>query len=84
MMNESGKENRDQVWPAAVRWELGLGSQHSSEIVWQCSAVRAGKLYSRDLFGTRAQAEEFAAKMRENEPDQMFDVVGIKASTVWN
>jgi len=36
------------------------------------------------MFGTREEAEQFAAKMREVEPDQLFNVEAIKASTVWN
>jgi hypothetical protein len=67
-----------------VRWELGSARGHSSETLWQCDARRAGKLYQRSLFGTRAEAEEFALRMSEVEPDQMFNVEAIKASTVWN
>jgi hypothetical protein len=36
------------------------------------------------LFGTREEAEAFVEKMREMEPDQMFNVEAIKASAVWN
>jgi hypothetical protein len=81
---ESSNERRDQVWPQSVSWDLGLGSGHRSEILWRCDALRAGKLYQRSLFGSQAEAEEFAAKMRQAEPDQMFSVESIMASTVWN
>jgi hypothetical protein len=84
MTSDGGRERRDQVWPAAVHIDLGLGGQHVTEILWRCDALRAGKLYSRSLFGTRMEAEEFAAKMRQSEPDQMFNVEAIKASAVWN
>jgi hypothetical protein len=82
----AGEKNvgRDQIWPTAVRWDLGGASGHVSDILWQCDALRAGKLYHRSLFGTRAEAEEFADRMREVEPDQMFSVEAIKASAVWN
>jgi len=46
--------------------------------------LRAGKLYNRILFGTREEAEQFVSKMRETDPDQMFNVEAIKASAVWN
>jgi hypothetical protein len=52
--------------------------------VWQCDALRAGRLYQRSVFGTREEAEAFVEKMRRVEPDQMFNVEAIKASTVWN
>jgi hypothetical protein len=54
------------------------------ETLWQCDALRAGRLYQRSLFGTLEEAEAFVEKMRESEPDQMFNVEAIKASTVWN
>jgi hypothetical protein len=36
------------------------------------------------VFATREEAEAFVVKMQEMEPDQMFSVAAIKASTVWN
>jgi len=86
MTNDSGRERerQDKVWPEAVYWDLGLASAHMGEILWRCDALRAGKLYQRSLFASRGEAEEFAAKMRESEPDQMFNVESIKASAVWN
>ncbi len=80
--NESG--GRDQVWPGAVQWSLGAASGHVGETLWRCDALRAGRLYSRSLFGTREEAEGFAERMRSHEPDQMFNVEAIKASAVWN
>jgi hypothetical protein len=83
MTNDNGSERQDQVWPMAVQWDLGVGGQYR-DVLWQCDAMRAGRLYQRSLFGTQAEAEEFVAKLRENEPDQMFRVEAIKASAVWN
>ena len=74
----------DRVWPQAVNWDLGLGSAYRSDVLWRCDASRAGKLYQRSLFGTQAEAEEFARKMRDAEPDQMFSIESIMASAVWN
>ena len=84
MTDDTRSEGRDRIWPAAVRWDLGAASGHVSDVLWQCNALRAGKLYNRSLFGTQAEAEAFAMRMRESEPDQMFNVEAIKASTVWN
>jgi hypothetical protein len=75
---------RDQAWPGAVQWDLGAARGYAGEVVWRCDATRAGKLYSRSLFGSREEAERFAVRMRQNEPDQMFSVEAIKASTMWN
>jgi hypothetical protein len=59
-----------------------------------CGALGAGRgerACERDAMavrcaagGTRAEAEEFAVRMRESEMDLMFNVEAIKASTVWN
>jgi hypothetical protein len=84
MTNDRAREGDDRVWPGAVRWDLGDVSGHVSETLWRCNALRAGRLYQRSLFGTREEAEAFAERMRESEPDQMFDVEAIKASAVWN
>lgn len=79
-----GNVRQDRAWPGGVLWEFGAARGCGSEILWRCDALRAGRLYQRSLFGTRAEAEEFAGKMREMEPDQMFRVESIKASAVWN
>jgi hypothetical protein len=86
MTNDRAGDNgrQDEAWPGVVRWELGEASGHVSETLWRCDALRAGRLYQRSLFGTRAEAEEFALRMRESEVDLMFNVEAIKASAVWN
>jgi hypothetical protein len=84
MTDDTRREGQDAVWPTAVRWDLGAASGHVSDVLWQCEALRAGKLYNRSLFGSREEAEAFAMRMREHEPDQMFNVEAIKASAVWN
>jgi hypothetical protein len=82
--DNAGESGQDQAWPGAVRWDFGEIGVHVHETLWQCDATRAGRLYQRSLFGTREEAEAFVEKMREVEPDQMFNVEAIKASTVWN
>jgi hypothetical protein len=84
MRNERTDASRDEVWPGAVRWDLGIGGGHINEVLWRCDALRAGKLYQRSLFGTREEAEQFALRMQQVEPDQMFSVEAIKASSVWS
>jgi hypothetical protein len=84
MTDETRRNRDDQVWPAMVRWDLGGAGAHAHDVLWQCEAQRAGQLYNKSLFGTQEEAEAFAEKMREVEPDQMFRVEAIKASAVWN
>jgi hypothetical protein len=83
-MTNDREGREDQAWPGAVRWDLGDTSVHAQETLWQCDALRAGRLYQRSVFGTREEADAFVMKMREMEPDHMFNVEAIKASAVWN
>ncbi|MGC9198974.1 MAG: hypothetical protein ACP5E5_08565 [Acidobacteriaceae bacterium] len=73
-----------QAWPVQVRWDLGGPSVWAQERLWRCDALRAGRLYQRSVFASREEAEAFAAKMQQMEPDQMFNVEAIQASAVWN
>ena len=85
MTNDRARsEEQDQVWPVEVRWDLGDASARGRETLWQCDALRAGRLYQRSVFASREEAEAFVMKMRQAEPDQMFNVEAIKASAVWN
>lgn len=85
MNNEQTNDGRDHTMPGSMHWDLGANASHAaSDVLWRCNALRAGKLYNRTLFGSQQEAEQFAAKMRDAEPDQMFNVEAIKASTVWN
>ncbi len=82
MTNQRGRD--DGAWSRNIEWNLGIGREHMSDVLWRCDALRAGRLYQRSLFATREEAEEFVQKMQQAEPDQMFNVEAIKASTVWN
>lgn len=55
-----------------------------AETMWKCDQLRAGQLYNRMMFDTRAEAEQFAHKMQQAEPDQVFAIEAIAASQVWN
>lgn len=52
--------------------------------MWKCEQVRAGKIYSKMLFNTQAEAEQFAAQLRRAEPDLMYRVEAVPAWTEWN
>ena len=55
-----------------------------TDTMWRCDQVRAGQLYNRMIFGTKAEAEQFARKMRQAEPDQIFSIEAVEARQVWN
>ena len=55
-----------------------------TETIWRCDQIRAGQLYNRMMFDTKAEAEQFMQLMREMEPDQMISIEAIEASRVWN
>jgi hypothetical protein len=82
MTNDGARQ--DQAWPGAVHWDLGQVSTHATEQLWKCDVLRAGKVYSSSLFGSQVEAEEFAEKLRQTEPDHMLSVEKILASAVWN
>ena len=79
-----GREMTDRAWPGAIEWRMGGAAEAKNEIVWRCESTRAGTLYNRVMFDTKAEAEEFVKRMQQSEPDQMFNVEAIKASTIWN
>ena len=55
-----------------------------TETMWKCDQLRAGQLYNRMMFDTQSEAEQFAHKMRQMEPDQIFAIEAVQASQVWN
>jgi hypothetical protein len=55
-----------------------------TETIWRCDQLRAGQLYNRMIFDTKAEAEQFMQRMQQMEPDQMISIVAIEASRVWN
>ena len=86
-MNSDGLENGggvEQGWPGGFEWMGMSGRGQTGVTMWRCDAMRAGQLYSRMLFDSREEAEDFARAMRSAEPDQMFNVEAILASQLWN
>jgi hypothetical protein len=61
-------------------WEL----RAMTETIWRCDQVRAGQLYNRMIFDTKAEAEQFMQRMQQMEPDQMISIEMIDASRIWN
>jgi hypothetical protein len=55
-----------------------------TETIWRCDQVRAGQLYNRMIFDTKAEAEQFMLRMRQMEPDQMISIEAVDASQIWN
>ena len=84
MENQVRSTRTDRIWPQALQFTLGLGQGGHGDVLWRCDALRAGKLYTRTLFGTQAEAESFVQRMQHAEPDQMFNVESIKVASVWN
>ena len=60
------------------------GGKAMTETLWKCDQLRAGQLYNRMMFDTQGEAQKFAHKMQQMEPDQVFSIEAIEASRVWN
>ena len=76
------------LYSAASITELLLnhlqGGKAMTETLWKCDQLRAGQLYNRMMFDTQAEAQHFAQRMQQMEPDQTFAIEAIEASQVWN
>jgi hypothetical protein len=59
-------------------------SRAMTETIWRCDQVRAGQLYNRMMFDTKAEAEEFMQRMQKMEPDHMISIEAIEARRIWN
>ena len=60
------------------------GGKVMADTMWRCDQVRAGQLYNRMMFDTKAEAEEFVQRMQQMEPDQMFSIEPVEARQIWN
>lgn len=60
------------------------GGKVMADTMWRCDQVRAGQLYNRMMFDTKAEAERFVQRMQQMEPDQMFSIEPVEARQVWN
>lgn len=55
-----------------------------TQTVWQCEQLRAGQVYSKTVFNTKEEAEEFMAKVRRVEPDVFWRLEPVEARMIWN
>jgi hypothetical protein len=85
-LNRSNGEDKyaDVFWLENLELNRLLGGKVMTETMWRCDQVRAGRLYNRMMFDTREEAEKFAQRMQQMEPDQMFSIEAIEAKQVWN
>ncbi len=74
----------DLLWLENLELNRLLGGKAMTETMWRCDQVRAGQLYNRMMFDTREEAEQFAQRMQQMEPDQTFSIEAIEARQVWN
>jgi hypothetical protein len=82
-------EVAEGVWLSAASMKQLLfshlkGGKAMTETLWKCDQLRAGQLYNRMMFDTQAEAQRFAQKMQQMEPDQTFAIEAVEASRVWN
>lgn len=75
----------DVIWLENLELnQMKNGGKVMADTMWRCDQVRAGQLYNRMMFDTKAEAEEFVQRMQQIEPDQMFSIEAVEARQVWN
>jgi hypothetical protein len=74
----------EMFWMENLELNRLLGGKTMTETMWKCDQVRAGRLYNRMMFDTKEEAMQFAQRMQQMEPDQMFQIEAIEARQVWN
>ena len=82
--NQNDESYSDVMWLENLELNRLLGGMAMTETMWRCDQVRAGRLYNRMMFDTREEAVQFAQRMQQMEPDQMFSIEAIEAKQVWN
>jgi hypothetical protein len=89
MQSEAGNARQiagQESWTRNLELNRIPGGQTTmtTETMWRCDQVRAGRLYNRMMFDTREEAEQFMNRMRQMEPDQTISIEAIDARQVWN
>ena len=75
----------DVIWLENLELnQMMNGGKVMADTMWRCDQVRAGQLYNRMMFDTKAEAEQFVQRMQQIEPDQMFSIEAVEARQVWN
>jgi hypothetical protein len=54
------------------------------ETVWMAEQFRAGQILNKITFNTKEEAEQFARKMGQIEPDLFWRIEAIPVKLVWN
>jgi hypothetical protein len=80
----SEQEISDLLWLENLELNRYTGGKAMTDTMWRCDQVRAGQLYNRMMFDTKEEAERFARRMQQMEPDQVFSIEAVEASRVWN
>ena len=85
-MSRRNREDKyaETFWMENLELNRLLGGKTMTETMWKCDQVRAGRLYNRMMFDTKEEAVQFAQRMQQMEPDQMFSIEAIEAKQVWN
>lgn len=93
---ETANASKDNARGDASNWSVELNEQlelnripgghttMTTETMWRCDQLRAGRLYNRMMFDTREEAEQFMNRMRQMEPDQTISIEAVDARKVWN
>jgi hypothetical protein len=68
----------------APEFSVEMERKIMSQTVWKCEQLRAGKVYSKTLFNTREEAEQFVSKMSRVEPDIFWRLEAVEARLTWN
>src|SRR5271154_2954907 len=72
---------RTKVRPASFYKERRFAM---TDTMWKCEQLRAGTVYNRVMFNTRAEAEQFAEQMAKVEPDLFWKIEAVPAKAIWN
>ena len=52
--------------------------------LWRCEQLRAGQVYSRMMFNTQREAEQFMQQMVKMEPDIFWRMEAVPVAAIWN
>jgi hypothetical protein len=69
------------VRPAAF---INQGEIAMTDTMWKCEQLRAGRVYNKVMFNTKAEAEQFAAQMGKVEPDLFWNIEAVPVKAIWN
>jgi hypothetical protein len=68
----------------APEFSVEMEKRRMSQTLWKCEQLRAGRVYSKTLFDSREEAEQFVSKMSRVEPDIFWRLEPVEARLTWN